>query len=158
MTRLALYSRRAGKACLGLALCYFMARPAQSQSTARLATAVTSKCSTASAVVTTSLEKNNDVVAAAKAVAQQMIGQYDPAAAAQPDLGVVWGNFNLAVVTAAHPSCTAKSVAPVANDKQVTASTAQATTAQTNKQVSSPPSSDGSTSTVQRSGYRNCLG
>jgi hypothetical protein len=101
------------------------------------------------------LENNADILKAANGLAIQMIGRYNADPSKRPDMSDQWGRLDLAIISAADPSCVAETVT---SNKITKAATAQATTAQTNKQVGAPPSSAGSTSAVQKVGIPELLG
>jgi hypothetical protein len=113
------------------------------------------QCDSASTFQLNHLENSPGILSAANDVADQMVARYKADPTKQPDMSDQWGMLLLAIISSADPSCVAKTIA---SDKTTKAATAQATTSQTNKQIGAPPSSDGSTSPVQKVGVPQLLG
>lgn len=110
--------------------------------------------STCTPLKTNALEKDPTIVAAAQSVATQIIGNYDSAnSPTPPKINQFWGPFNVAVLQEMNPSCQSSTGLDTAVQNSVTA---QAVTAQTNKQVTASGQTSG-TSLVQQVGVPQLL-
>ena len=103
-----------------------------------------------SGLVTTSLENNASAMKGATDFATQLLGAYKDDPTKEPDLSSQYGLLDISILSAVLCNESAKAV--------TTTLVAEGTTAQTNKQNGAPPSSNGSTSAVQKIGIQQLLG